>query len=419
MARVKTRLRALYKAGPHAKQAESHEEDGTSAEVSAGTHIAIPAETFLETLSIRMKLHPISVYWLLEELQANENVHCLPEERRLLEDRLSVLVLRLLGHRWPQQIEHFEPLPEWAEHSGIIPLVPCAGHKTLLERVCERLRAEEGAPGALEFERQVYALTGQHLEQWLRGSFFERHISQFKQRPIAWQLASTPVTGDGPGPNGLGRSRSPRLPAFACLIYYHACTSDILTQIRVQYIEPLLQKERDLIETTTGRLDKATFVAPGRVRELEEFAARLRAIEEHGFACHELQKSSATETLDRWSGNGQSCPDNRNAYLRAEAAWQIDINDGVRVNIAPLQLAGILARKVLHPKDAHKALSDRVRWRAEERRWVRAGKLPRCGWMEDTLRVPMPDNSTGQSRRASASGQRAGRAAVPRTESAR
>ena len=58
----------------------------------AGAHIPIPTETFLEELSVKMQLHPISVYWLLEELQAIELVHCLPEEKRLLEDHLSVLV---------------------------------------------------------------------------------------------------------------------------------------------------------------------------------------------------------------------------------------------------------------------------------------------------------------------------------------
>ncbi|HXR65340.1 MAG TPA: hypothetical protein VN729_05425, partial [Ktedonobacteraceae bacterium] len=422
MSRVKAKLRALYEAGPRAKQVGSSEKEQVAIkneqEMSAGARIAIPAETFLEALSIKMQLHPISVYWLLEDLQASENVHCLPEERRLLEDRLSVLVLRLLGHRWPQQIEHFEPLPEWAETSGIIPLVPCAGQQTLLERVRERLHSEEGASRALEFERQVRALTGQHLEQWLRGSFFERHISQFKQRPIAWQLVSTPTTDGVPGKSGLAKSRSSRTPAFACLIYYHACSNDILTKIRVQYIEPLLQKERGLIDTTTGSIDKAASFALERVRELEEFAIRLRTIEEQGFACHELQESGATETLDCWSGNGQSCPESRNAYLRAEAAWQIDINDGVRVNIAPLQLAGILARRVLHPKDARKALSDRVRWRAEERRWVRAGKLPRCGWM-DPLCAPMADSSAGQSKLVTASDQRASREAAQQMESAR
>ena len=60
----------------------------------------------------------------------------------------------------------------------------------------------------------------------------------------------------------------------------------------------------------------------------------------------------------------------------------------MRVNIAPLQLAGVLASPVLaKTPDAKKALTDRVRWRADERRWVRAGRLPRCGWMPEQIQA--------------------------------
>jgi len=57
-----------------------------------------------------------------------------------------------------------------------------------------------------------------------------------------------------------------------------------------------------------------------------------------------------------------------------------DVNDGVRVNIAPLQKAGLLAADVIATKDLDKAIADRAEWRADERRWCREGKLPRPGW---------------------------------------
>ncbi len=61
----------------------------------------------------------------------------------------------------------------------------------------------------------------------------------------------------------------------------------------------------------------------------------------------------------------------------------------MRVNIAPLQLNGLLSSDVLKVADARKAIADRARWRSDERRWVRQGKLPRCGWMgEDVLESP-------------------------------
>jgi hypothetical protein len=58
----------------------------------------------------------------------------------------------------------------------------------------------------------------------------------------------------------------------------------------------------------------------------------------------------------------------------------------VQVNIAPVQLAGLLASDVLKAADARKALADRARWRGDERGWVCEGKLPRCNWMGE--RVP-------------------------------
>jgi len=63
-----------------------------------------------------------------------------------------------------------------------------------------------------------------------------------------------------------------------------------------------------------------------------------------------------------------------------------DINDGVRVNIAPLQKAGVLAADVLAGKDLDKAIADRAEWRADERRWVREGKLPQPGWWPEQNR---------------------------------
>jgi hypothetical protein len=131
--------------------------------------------------------------------------------------------------------------------------------------------------------------------------------------------------------------------------------------------------------------DTAVILATERVHELEEFADWLRAVADEGFACPDLDTLLAQEPLDRWSGDGYLPPRSTDALARAERAWRVDLNDGVRVNIAPLQLAGLLAADVLKAADAKKALADRARWRADERRWVRTGKLPRPGWLDPTV----------------------------------
>jgi len=386
LARLKLRLRALYEAGPGAKQDAADEEvddDGDDGEEIAvsGAHIPIPTETFLEELSIKMQLHPISVYWLLEELRA-EGARCKPEERRLLEDRLSVLVLRLLGHRWPKQIEANEPVPAWADPDGIIPISGGTGDTTLAEQVRARLRAEDGELGAQRTEALLAELTGSSLETWLRREFWKRHVRQFKYRPIAWHLASDPSVATGGKRRGANRQ-----PAFECLLYYHACSGDVLARNRTQYVEPLLRAERQHLDAArrANNDDTTAAQATARIQELEAFAAKLRDVAENGFASPELDKLLADETLDRWNGDGYLAPATHDDLVRQERAWHVDLNDGVRVNIAPLQLAGLLHSDVLKAADAKKAIADRARWRSDERRWVRAGKLPRCGWMPDDV----------------------------------
>jgi hypothetical protein len=69
-------------------------------------------------------------------------------------------------------------------------------------------------------------------------------------------------------------------------------------------------------------------------------------------------------------------------FVQQESLYHPDINDGVRVNIAPLQMAGLLTADVLVAKDVGKAIADRSAWRDDERRWCREGKLPKPGWWE-------------------------------------
>ena len=387
--RIKERLRGLYEAGPGVKEADEPTEseadgDDEGEGAASGAHIPIPTETFQEELSVKMQLHPISVYWLLEELR-REGARCKPEERRLLEDRLSVLTLRLLGHRWPKQIEAGEPVPDWADADGIVPLTPGAGQATLAERLRQRLRAEDDATGAQRAEALLVELTGLGLEEWLRREFFRRHMRQFKYRPIAWHLASKPIaTARAPGRRSAAAGR--QFPAFECLLYYHACAGDVMARIRTQYVEPLLRAERQRMESARrANQETESAQAQTRIQELEDFNARLTQVAEGGFESPELAKLLADEPLDRWDGGGYIPPMYQEDLLRQERAWRVDLNDGVRVNIAPVQLAGLLAGDVLKVADAKKAIADRARWRSDERRWVRAGKLPRCGWMDDAV----------------------------------
>jgi len=88
------------------------------------------------------------------------------------------------------------------------------------------------------------------------------------------------------------------------------------------------------------------------------------------------------EMYDQLSGlNEKRLPPQTVAeFIRQESLYQPDINDGVRVNVAPLQRAGLLTADVVAGKDVDKAVADRAAWRDDERRWCREGKLPKPGW---------------------------------------
>jgi hypothetical protein len=401
LADLKRRLRALYEAGPGAspepdEQTETPDTDDDESEeaVVSGARIPIPPETFLEELSQKLEIHPISIYWLLRELREKDGAVCLPELRRFVSDHFTVMVLRMLGHRWPRQIEANEPIPDWAEPSGIIPITEGAGADSLLSRVRQQIAADFGAERVFAIGREFEEIMGVALEVWLARDFFRNHISQFRKRPIAWQLQSTPETsgasGNGRGKRARRKTRADRTPIFSCLVYYHRLDDQLLGTIRTQYAHPMrLRMETELREleridakarTVEQEQRRAGLIV--RIEELKDFEARLERVEQAGFESEALAKIADKEPLDKWTSRDgeREHPRERDAFMAQERRYDPDINDGVRVNIAPLQKAGLLAAEVLAAKDLDKAISDRAQWRDDERRWCREGKLPRPGW---------------------------------------
>lgn len=341
----------------------------------------IPSETFLEELSSLTEIHPISLYWLLNEGIRKGGWRCRPRERNIIQDKVTAIILRLLGYRWPKEIEEGGLVKDWSDSDGIIPLTGDVEESNLLNRIRKRIN-EEFKEDSLTFEREFEELMGKPLEAWLLYDFYKHHIQQFKKRPLAWQIQSSPsrISRRGRGQKVM--------PTFACMVYCQKVDGDTFHKIRSQYVGPLKNGYEAELRTldTIGLLNTEQTVRRTRldmlIDELEKFDAKLEKVITKGFDSKKLIQLCEDESLDRWcSIDGEvSSPDNREELYLQERAYVPDINDGVRVNIAPLQKVGLLASDVLASKDVEKAISDRAEWRADERRWCREGKLPQPGW---------------------------------------
>ena len=296
---------------------------------------------------------------------------------KLICDRISVLALLLLSYRWPKQIEANEPIPDWADEDGIIPLTDGTSEQRLVDRVRKRIAAEFEGGDVVVIEREFVEIMGKPLDQWMETEFFKHHLKQFKKRPIAWQIQS-------------GKYTCRIKPAFACLVYYHKLDGDTLPKIRTQYVGPLRQRyETELrgieavpVDARSTRQDKRRVELEKLIEELKEFDSALQKTAAEAFSSKKLEALIANEKPDKWCSidGTKDAPTDHEAFLRQERRYIPDINDGVRVNIAPLQKAGLLAANVLNNKDVDKAIADRAEWRADERRWCREGKFPQPGW---------------------------------------
>jgi hypothetical protein len=383
---IKRRLRALYESGTDGGTGEADEADASNDEeeeaettASTGARIPIPAESLLEELAQHLEVHPISVFWLLREMLEADGLICASELQSFVEDYVSNTVLRLLGHRWPS--ESGQVLSTWADRDGIVLGEEGTNQSVLVSRVRDRLAENFGTEQVRAVEREFHDIVDKSLSEWLSADFFKRHISQFRKRPIVWRLQSSP----GGNAKRQNRRSARKAPAFSCLVYYQRLDADLLPKLRTQYIGPL----RTSVQTELAgleKLNKRTTDQDARRLELEEkfeelkaFDARLEQVIFGGFTSTALDAVAANEPLDKWTRSG-AAPTSREAFLAQERKYAPDLNDGIRVNISPLQRAGLLAADVLAAKDVEKAIADRAHWRADERRWCREGKLPGPGW---------------------------------------
>jgi len=121
---------------------------------------------------------------------------------------LHVAVARLLGYRWPAELdpemrlaaesrewaERCRKLHDFADADGIVCLQAVAGELPAADRLRALLSAAYDEAWSDEKERQLLVATsnGQQaprsLSEWLRDRFFAEHCKLFRNRPFVWHV---------------------------------------------------------------------------------------------------------------------------------------------------------------------------------------------------------------------------------------
>lgn len=242
----------------------------------------------LEEFCIRHQINPINVwYWFKES-------NVIPKQR------MNTLAMEFLADMLREILMEDE--------DGIIPLVPNAGEKVLLDRVEEKF-LEKG------FSMAQYSsfdsVLGKELNEYINNNFFKAlsdHLNLFMylpKTPFIWHLTSGPEQG------------------FDCYIIIYKWNRDKLLRIRSVYIEnrerALINRQSDLANDTSAKAQNEKDKIYKQLKEIEVFKTKIDALLAEGY----------NPILDH----------------------------GVGKNIAPLQKKGMLAYEVLNAGQLKKYLN--------------------------------------------------------------
>lgn len=261
-------------------------------------------------------------------------------------DITRVQIEKSLGERppeviWPQmegktteqkRMEHVWRLLSFAvkrvidaDDDGIVPFNRSTGETPIGERVRHELAAL--FPGRDESQLEVEIVNElkrsvkgyrkcASLDDWLANAYFEYHAGLYKSRPVYWHVASAQGT-------------SPF--AFGALVHYHRFDKNRMQKLRASYVRDTIEELR----RDAGLADKA-----GRADDRVELQAKLEEVQA-------LDKKLQLVQEGHHEGAEGGDRDFRILTPWKEPAkrpkgWNPDLDDGVKVNIAPLDRAGIL-----------------------------------------------------------------------------
>jgi hypothetical protein len=237
---------------------------------------------------------------------------------------LQIAVARLLGYRWPAELDaQMELAPEMREvlakckdfdglvdDDGIVCIPAIRGEKPANDRLETILHAAYGDEwSATVLNNLLKSVKSTNLTTWLRDKFFEQHSKLFQHRPFIWHIWDGLADG------------------FSALVNYHTLDYKGLERLIYTYLDDWIstqiQLEKDGVEGAELRLSAA--------RNLKESLEAILVGESND------GPSSERKGLDifvRWK-----------PLAEQPIGWNPDLNDGVRLNIRPFMQAKDVGKK--------------------------------------------------------------------------
>ena len=242
---------------------------------------------------------------------------------------LHIALALLAGYRWPAAKDPDMRLSDEArawiaraaelppgDDDGLLGVSAVAGEKPLADRLRVCLAAAFGADWSDALERRLVAeadetldkKTARHgsLEAWVRDRAFRQHCALFGQRPFLWHISDGLKDG------------------FSVFAHYHRFDQANLRKLTYTLLGDWLARAQ--AENSALRYEKG--------RELQQKLEKI------------LEGEEPYDIFVRWKPPAQQ-----------PLGWDPDLDDGVRQNIRPFLMAGVLTHdlsKILKDKDRGK-----------------------------------------------------------------
>lgn len=247
---------------------------------------------------------------------------------------LQVAVARLLGYRWPAELDtdmelageqrewvkRCEALLPFADEDGIVCIPPVRGEASATDRLLNLLAAAYGEAWSNDVLTELLNNAdhaGKTLEAWLRDKLFTQHCKLFQHRPFIWHI------WDGL-PDG-----------FAALVNYHKLDRKNLETLIYTYLGDWISRQKQDLSSGVDGADERLAAAESLKKKLEQI----------------LEGEAPYDIFVRWKPIEQQ-----------SIGWDPDLNDGVRLNIRPFITVGDVKKKgagILRDKPNIKWTKDR------------------------------------------------------------